>query len=84
MARKSEGRKAEKSSASRGRGASRANRGTPRANRGGGSDGEDKAARQERTMTRMAERGKKSGCVPKLFMLLLPFAAIGTYLLLRS
>lgn len=26
----------------------------------------------------------KSGCVPKLFMLLLPFIAIGAYIFLRS
>jgi hypothetical protein len=32
----------------------------------------------------MAEADKKGGCVPKLFMLLLPFAAVGIYLALRA
>ena len=32
----------------------------------------------------IAKNTKKSGCVPKLFVLLLPFVAVGTYLFLRS
>ena len=32
----------------------------------------------------LAEANKKSSCLPKLFMLLMPFAAIGAYLFLRS
>jgi len=32
----------------------------------------------------VAEAAKKGSCLPKLFMLLMPFAALGTYLFLRS
>jgi hypothetical protein len=31
-----------------------------------------------------AQAKKKAGCFPKLFMLLLPFVALGTYLVVRS
>ena len=33
---------------------------------------------------KLAEAAKKGSCLPKLFMLLIPFAALGTYLFLRS
>ena len=33
---------------------------------------------------KLADETKKSGCLPKLFMLLVPFAAVGTYFFLRS
>jgi len=33
---------------------------------------------------KLAEDAKKGSCLPKLFMLLMPFAALGTYLFLRS
>jgi hypothetical protein len=33
---------------------------------------------------KVAQAGKKGGCVPKLFMLLMPFAAVGAYFLLRA
>ena len=39
--------------------------------------------RQQIREKRLAEGNKKNGCFPKLFMLLLPFAAVGTYLFLR-
>lgn len=31
-----------------------------------------------------AEAAKKAGCLPKLFVLLMPFVALGTYLVVRS
>ena len=34
--------------------------------------------------TQRAEGKSKGGCIPKLFMLLLSFVAIGTFLFLRS
>jgi uncharacterized protein YceK len=40
--------------------------------------------KQKRRAGKLAQANKKGGCVPKLFMLLLPFAAVGTYFLLRS
>ncbi len=76
MARKSEGRKARKSSSSRQGGARRANREA--------GSGERSDYRQKVQETKLTEGSKKGGCFPKLFMLLLPFAAAGTYLLLRS
>ena len=33
---------------------------------------------------KLAAEVKKSGCLPKLFMLLVPFVALGTYMVLRS
>ena len=33
---------------------------------------------------KLAQDAKKDGCLPKLFTLLLPFVAVGTYFLLRS
>ena len=33
---------------------------------------------------KMAEARRKDGCAPKLFVLLLPFIALGAYLVLRS
>lgn len=33
---------------------------------------------------KLAADVKKSGCLPKLFMLLMPLVALGTYMLLRS
>ncbi len=33
---------------------------------------------------KLAAEEKKSGCLPKLFMLLVPFVALGTYVLLKS
>ncbi len=76
MAKKSQGRGANKASSSRGRGARSSNR-------GGGSD-EMSDYKQKRRAGKLAQANKKGGCVPKLFMLLLPFAAVGTYFLLRS
>ena len=40
--------------------------------------------KQKRRAEKQAAGSKKGGCVPKLFMLILPFAALGTYLVLRS
>jgi hypothetical protein len=52
-----------------------------RKNRDEGSDVSD-----YRRKTRAAKqaRGSKGSCSPKLFMLLLPFAAVGTFLVLKS
>lgn len=76
MAKKSQGRGAGKAASSRGRGARRSNQ-------GGGSD-ERSGYSQKIRERQIAKNTKKGGCVPKLFMLLLPFAAVGTYFLLRS
>jgi hypothetical protein len=46
----------------------------------GGSD----YMQQQEAARQAAEAAKKSGCLPKLFMLIMPFAALGTYLVLRS
>jgi hypothetical protein len=80
MAKKSQGRGAGKAASSRGRGAGR---GARNSNRGGGSD-ERTGYSQKIRERQIAKNTKKGGCVPKLFMLLLPFAAVGTYFLLRS
>jgi hypothetical protein len=77
MARKSAGRKAEKASSS-------GRRGGGRARRGGDSDERKSDYRQKVDAGKVAQAGKKGGCVPKLFMLLLPFAAVGAYFLLRA
>ena len=77
MARKSAGRKAEKSSSS-------GQRRARKAAQGGGSDERKSDYRQKVDAGKVAQAGKKGGCVPKLFMLLLPFVAVGTYLLLRA
>jgi hypothetical protein len=44
---------------------------------GNGSD-----YRQQIRAKKMAAGGKKNGCLPKLFMLALPFIAVGAYLFL--
>ena len=85
---KSEGHRAGKSSDSGQRGGPKAGRGggarsSPRANQGAGSDERSDYSQKVREK-KLAEGSKKGGCVPKLFMLLLPFVAVGTYLLLRS
>ena len=48
------------------------------------NSGEASGYQQKIRGKKLAEGNKKSGCFPKLFMLLLPFMALGTYLLLRS
>jgi hypothetical protein len=50
------------------------------------SDASDYMLQQEaaRQAAAAAEAAKKSSCLPKLSMLLLPFVALGTYLLLKS
>jgi len=85
---KSEGHRAERSSNAGQHGGPKADRGegsgrSPRANQGAGSD-ERSDYSQKVHERKLAEGSKKGGCFPKLFMLLLPFAAVGTYLLLRS
>jgi len=40
--------------------------------------------RRKQRAARQEESSKKSGCAPKLFVLLLPLATAGTYLLLKS
>jgi hypothetical protein len=53
----------------------------------GGLGGYRKALRENRKRFQgkgPGEGNKKNGCLPKLFMLVLPFMAIGTYLLLSS
>jgi hypothetical protein len=40
--------------------------------------------RNRRRAEKIEAANKKGGCAPKLFMLLLPFAVTGTYLLLRA
>ena len=76
MARKSQERGARKASSARATGARRSNRGGRSEERTGYS-----AKIRER---QVAKNAKKNGCVPKLFMLALPFVALGSYLFLRS
>lgn len=75
--RNSAGRKAKPS-------ASSGQRGDRRAAQGGGSDERKSDYRQKVEAGKLAQPGKKGGCLPKLFMLLLPFVVLGTYLLLRT
>ena len=74
---RSAGRKAAKSS-------SPGKRGARGAAQGGGSDERKSDYRQKVEAGKLEQAGKKGGCLPKLFMLLLPFVALGTYLLLRA
>lgn len=73
MARKAQGREARKASSGRASGAQRAKR-------GGGSDERTGYSAKIRER-QVAKNSKKGGCVPKLFMLLLPLVAAGTYLM---
>jgi hypothetical protein len=63
--------------------ARKAGRGGARAKRGGGSD-ERSGYKQKIRERQIARNTKKSGCMPKLFTMLLPFVAAGAYLVLRS
>ena len=72
MAGKAKGRGSARSSSRRS--------GSRRARRDQGSDASDY---RQKTRAGKLARGKGS-CAPKLFMLLMPFAAFGTYLFLRS
>ena len=72
MARKAKGRGSVRTSSRRS--------GSRGARRDQGSDASN--YRQKRRAGKLA-RGKGS-CAPKLFMLLMPFAALGTYLILRA
>jgi hypothetical protein len=40
--------------------------------------------RQQIREKKLVEGNKKNGCFPRLFMLFLPFIAVGTYMFLRS
>jgi hypothetical protein len=77
MARKSKGRTSEKASRTR----STKRSGSRGASRAEGSDGSD--YRRKVRDGKLAQ-GKKGSCAPKLFMLLMPFAVLGTYFVLRS
>jgi hypothetical protein len=64
--------------AGKGRGKGKA--GSRRANRDEGSDVSD-----YRRKTRAGKRARgKGSCAPKLFMLLLPLAAVGTFVFLKA
>ena len=54
-----------------------------KANRADGS-GNMSDYRQQIRGKKLAEGNKKNGCFPKLFMLVLPFIAVGAYLFLGS
>jgi hypothetical protein len=82
MARKAKARTSEKAPRARSTRRSSAKRtGSRRASRAQGSDVSD-YPRQGRG-GKLAQ-GKQGSCAPKLFMLLMPFAVLGTYLVLRS
>jgi len=82
MARKSKARTSEKGSRTRGtKRTSARGSGSRRASRAEGSDVSD-YPRQGRG-GKLAQ-GKQGGCAPQLFMLLMPFAVLGTYFVLRS
>jgi hypothetical protein len=56
-----------------------------RARNPGREKGTEKLSYREKIREKkIAANKSKSGCFPKLFMLLLPFIAVGAYLLLRS
>ena len=78
--------KAERKAARAGRPARRATRAVraARRSRAAAASGEGSNYRQKQRARKQAQGSTKSGCAPKLFMLLLPFAALGTYLFLRS
>ena len=46
--------------------------------------GGNKPSYRQRIRERRIAANKKSGCVPKLVMLLLPFVAVGAYLFLNA
>ena len=77
MARKAAGRKA-------GRGSSPRQRAARKAARQSGADEERSDYRNKVRAQKVQAANKQQGCASKLFMLLLPFAAIGAYLVLRS
>ena len=82
MARKTKARTSRKASKTRTTKRSSAKAtGARRASRAKGSDGSD--YRRKARAGKLAQ-GKKGSCAPKLFMLLMPFAVLGTYLALRS
>ena len=56
-------------------------RGARGAGRGAGS-GEVSDYRKQIRAKKVAAGSKKNGCLPKLFMLVLPFIAVGAYLFL--
>lgn len=82
MAKKSKARSSEKASKTRSTERSSAkgsgSRGSSRAEGGEGSD------YRRKVRDGQWAQGKKGGCVPKLFMLLMPFAILGTYFVLKS
>jgi hypothetical protein len=82
MARKTKARTSTKASRTRStKGSSAKRSGSRRASRSEGSDVSD--YRRKVRDGKLAQ-GKKGSCAPKLFMLLLPFAVLGTYFVLRS
>lgn len=52
-----------------------------RGSRSGSQDSSEKSAQKQ--VWSGSAKSKKSGCLPKLFMLTLPFMIIGTYMFLR-
>ncbi len=58
-------------------------RGRGRGRRANRDEGSDVSDYRRKTRAGKQARGKGS-CAPKLFMLLLPFAALGTFLVLKA
>ena len=75
---------AKKAAARKTRKASSPKRGGGRRGRGASENDEVSNYRQKRRAEKIQAADKKSGCLPKLGMLLLPFIAAGAYLLLRA
>lgn len=63
--------------------AKKAGRGARSAKRGGGSD-ERSGYKQKIRANQIAKNTNKGGCVPKLFVMLLPFLVLGVYVALRT
>jgi hypothetical protein len=66
------------------RGMGRRSRGSGRAEASGTGDSVRGYRKLFRGNRKAEGNNSRNGCFPKLFMLLLPFMAVGTYLLLRS
>lgn len=47
-------------------------------------EGSDVSDYRRKTRATKQARGSRGSCAPKLFMLLLPFAALGTFLVLKA
>ncbi len=59
-------------------------KGRGRGARASRDEGSDVSDYRRKTRAAKQARGSKGSCAPKLFMMLLPFAALGTFLVLKA